>query len=229
MADVAHDVLVAHLRVVGLGDEAGAQSACALSRSNPSTVSPAIRTRCARMRRTVSGCSVASPTPSPLLIVRNSGPALRRTLPGRERPHRTRLDIAPARRSPPRARPGRSCRAGCAGAARPDLGDVLDMDRNKFGAAQCAGEAEQQQRAVAPSTRARICTRTRQFCSPGYSPYAGWHFRQRQQMQWTKRGAHLLLQPRSRALDGTLRPLFEKWYPGLVNDDSAETTQVEAA
>ena len=32
-------------------------------------------------------------------------------------------------------------------------------------------------------------------------------FAKRQQMQWTKRGAHLLLQTRTRALDGTLRPL----------------------
>ena len=38
-------------------------------------------------------------------------------------------------------------------------------------------------------------------------------FAKRQQMQWTKRGAHLLLQTRTRTLDGTLRPLFEKWYP----------------
>ena len=43
-------------------------------------------------------------------------------------------------------------------------------------------------------------------------------FAKRQQMQWTKRGAHLLLQTRTRALDGTLRPLFERWYPGLAND-----------
>jgi hypothetical protein len=34
-------------------------------------------------------------------------------------------------------------------------------------------------------------------------------FAKRQQMQWTKRGAHLLLQIRTRALDGTLRSLFE--------------------
>ena len=47
-------------------------------------------------------------------------------------------------------------------------------------------------------------------------------FAKRQQMQWTKRGAHLLLQTRTRTLDGTLRPLFEKWYPGLANDNSAE-------
>lgn len=46
-------------------------------------------------------------------------------------------------------------------------------------------------------------------------------FAKRQQMQWTKRGAHLLLQTRTRALDGTLRPLFERWYPGLANDNTA--------
>jgi len=54
-------------------------------------------------------------------------------------------------------------------------------------------------------------------------------FAKRQQMQWTKRGAHLLLQTRTRTLDGTLRPLFEKWYPGLANDNSAEVAQAVAA
>jgi hypothetical protein len=54
-------------------------------------------------------------------------------------------------------------------------------------------------------------------------------FAKRQQMQWTKRGAHLLLQTRTRALDGTLRPLFEKWYPGLANENSPKTAQAEAA
>ena len=39
------------------------------------------------------------------------------------------------------------------------------------------------------------------------------------QMRWTRCGAHLLLQTRTRALDGTLRPMFERWYPGLVNDN----------
>jgi hypothetical protein len=41
-------------------------------------------------------------------------------------------------------------------------------------------------------------------------------FAKRQQMQWTPRGAHLLLQTRTRALDGTLRSLFERWHPGLM-------------
>jgi hypothetical protein len=51
----------------------------------------------------------------------------------------------------------------------------------------------------------------------------------RQQMQWTNRGAHLLLQTRTRALDGTLRPLFERWYPGPANDNVAPDIQPGAA
>jgi len=54
-------------------------------------------------------------------------------------------------------------------------------------------------------------------------------FAKRQQMQWTKRGAHLLLQTRTRALDGSLRPLFETWYPGLANDNTSQTAQSHAA
>jgi hypothetical protein len=54
-------------------------------------------------------------------------------------------------------------------------------------------------------------------------------FAKRQQMQWTKRGAHLLLQIGTRALDGSLRPLFERWYPGLANDNSPAVPQAAAA
>jgi len=54
-------------------------------------------------------------------------------------------------------------------------------------------------------------------------------FAKRQQMQWTKRGAHLLLQTHTRALDGTLRPLFERWYPGLANDNGRGDNQAVAA
>jgi hypothetical protein len=47
----------------------------------------------------------------------------------------------------------------------------------------------------------------------------------RQQMQWTRRGAHLLLQVRTRMLDGTLRTTFEGWFPGLAaNDDTSVKT-----
>jgi len=36
-----------------------------------------------------------------------------------------------------------------------------------------------------------------------------------QQMRWSRRGAHLLLQVRTRELNGDLRSTFTDWYPGL--------------
>jgi hypothetical protein len=40
-------------------------------------------------------------------------------------------------------------------------------------------------------------------------------FCKRQQMQWTKRGAHLLLQTRVKTLNEELGAVFERWYPDL--------------
>ena len=40
-------------------------------------------------------------------------------------------------------------------------------------------------------------------------------FCKRQQMQWTKRGAHLLLQMRVKTLNQELRVMFQRWYPDL--------------
>ncbi len=54
-------------------------------------------------------------------------------------------------------------------------------------------------------------------------------FDKRQQMQWTPRGAHLLLQIRTRTLDDTLRPLFERWHPGLADDNDIAAPQAGAA
>jgi hypothetical protein len=39
-----------------------------------------------------------------------------------------------------------------------------------------------------------------------------------QQMRWTERGAHLLLQVRTRVLNDDLRATFERWHPGLKTD-----------
>ncbi|HTF72248.1 MAG TPA: ISKra4 family transposase [Edaphobacter sp.] len=39
-----------------------------------------------------------------------------------------------------------------------------------------------------------------------------------QQMRWTKRGGHLLLQVRTRVLNDDLRNTFRNWYPGLALD-----------
>ncbi len=46
----------------------------------------------------------------------------------------------------------------------------------------------------------------------------------KQQMRWTQRGAHLLLQVRTRVLNDDLRTDFERWYPGLkaVNESSQD-------
>jgi hypothetical protein len=45
-------------------------------------------------------------------------------------------------------------------------------------------------------------------------------FAKKQQMQWSKKGAHLLLQTRTKALDGTLREMFVRWYPAMAANDT---------
>ncbi len=54
-------------------------------------------------------------------------------------------------------------------------------------------------------------------------------FAKKQQMQWTRTGAHLLLQTRTRTLDGTLRSAFERWYPGMANDNADQARQAQVA
>ncbi|WP_429650243.1 ISKra4 family transposase [Skermanella aerolata] len=41
----------------------------------------------------------------------------------------------------------------------------------------------------------------------------------KQQMQWSTKGAHQLLQTRTRTLDGTLYDLFTSWYPAMPAND----------
>jgi hypothetical protein len=43
----------------------------------------------------------------------------------------------------------------------------------------------------------------------------------RQQMRWTPEGAHLLLQVRTRTLNGELATTFRAWYPSFELDDRA--------
>src|SRR6266699_6387655 len=40
-------------------------------------------------------------------------------------------------------------------------------------------------------------------------------FVKKQQMRWTRQGAHLLLQIQTRVLDDTLPAAFQHWYPGM--------------
>jgi hypothetical protein len=50
----------------------------------------------------------------------------------------------------------------------------------------------------------------------------------RQQMRWTPKGAHLLLQIRTRVLNGELGDVFQRWYPAFVTP-SAGTAQTDLA
>ena len=44
-------------------------------------------------------------------------------------------------------------------------------------------------------------------------------FVKKQQMRWSPRGAHLLLQMRTRVLNDELRQTFQRWYPRMQNDE----------
>jgi hypothetical protein len=46
-------------------------------------------------------------------------------------------------------------------------------------------------------------------------------FVKKQQMRWSKRGAHLLLQIRTRVLNDELRNTFSRWYPGMMPPHAA--------
>jgi hypothetical protein len=46
-------------------------------------------------------------------------------------------------------------------------------------------------------------------------------FCKRQQMQWTKRGAHLLLQTRVKTLNRELGAVFRRWYPNMQVEELA--------
>ena len=43
--------------------------------------------------------------------------------------------------------------------------------------------------------------------------------KKKQQMRWTKKGAHLLLQVRIKTLNGELKETFKRWYPKMVSPE----------
>jgi hypothetical protein len=45
----------------------------------------------------------------------------------------------------------------------------------------------------------------------------------KQQMRWTPRGAHLLLQVRTRVLNDTLTNDYRRWYPSFTHTSEADT------
>jgi hypothetical protein len=51
----------------------------------------------------------------------------------------------------------------------------------------------------------------------------------KQQMRWTPRGAHLLLQVRTRVLNNDLANDFHRWYPGFTHVPEAALNDQPAA
>src|SRR5712671_4916302 len=53
------------------------------------------------------------------------------------------------------------------------------------------------------------------FVESTVNQVVGKRFCKKQQMQWSKSGAHLLLQTRVKTLDGELGVIFKRWYPDM--------------
>ena len=56
------------------------------------------------------------------------------------------------------------------------------------------------------------------FVESTVNTLVGKRFAKSQQMQWSKQGAHHMLQVRARTLDGTLHAMFKHWYPGIAKN-----------
>ena len=116
---------------------------------------PGLPMRWARIRRTASGCSarIADVTAGADAAEQRPGSALGDRLPGLERQHRTGLGMLPPRQADLGPLPGLVGLAAADAQPQPAAhrGDILDLERHEFGAAQRAGEAEQQQCPVAPA------------------------------------------------------------------------------
>jgi hypothetical protein len=52
---------------------------------------------------------------------------------------------------------------------------------------------------------------------------------QKQQMRWTPRGVHLLLQVRTRVLNGDLADDFRRWHPGFTYAEPDREELIQAA
>ena len=51
------------------------------------------------------------------------------------------------------------------------------------------------------------------FVESTINQVVSWRFVKKQQMQWTLKGAHLLLQARTKVLNDDLEAVFRRWYP----------------
>ena len=61
------------------------------------------------------------------------------------------------------------------------------------------------------------------FVESTVNTLVGKRFAKNQQMQWSKKGAHHMLQIRARTLDGSLQTMFKKWFPGVPANDPKDS------
>jgi hypothetical protein len=54
-------------------------------------------------------------------------------------------------------------------------------------------------------------------------------FVKKQQMRWTRCGAHLLLHVRTRVLDDTLTATFQRWYPEMETSEFQQEPALAAS
>src|SRR5271157_1204314 len=134
------------------------RSACALSRSKPSRSIPAMPARCARIPRVRMQRGLADTAGAADAAEQRAGLSACHRLPRLESPRRAGLGLLAARQADLRPLPRRIGLA--ARNAQPqsagDHADILDLQCHEFGATQRAGEAEQQECAVAPAARTWI-------------------------------------------------------------------------
>ena len=54
-------------------------------------------------------------------------------------------------------------------------------------------------------------------------------FVKKQQMQWTLKGAHLLLQTRTKVLNNELEDVFRRWFPRFRPETQTTSSEQKAA
>jgi hypothetical protein len=54
-------------------------------------------------------------------------------------------------------------------------------------------------------------------------------FVKKQQMKWSRRGAHLLMQVRVKVVDEELQDIFRRWYPAMSPKKAENEVEVELA
>jgi len=65
-------------------------------------------------------------------------------------------------------------------------------------------------------------TITTSFVESAVNQVVSKRFVKAQQMRWSQRGAHLLLQIRTQVLNKELRTRFHQWYPSIANESEPE-------